>query len=212
MTTKDEQRARKREAAQRRAAVAAAGRAQARRRRLATRAGAAVAAVAVLALVAFGVARSGAADRGFQARYDSSTRQLNVSLPTFKGGTVSSAGLAGRPTVLNFYASWCTVCNREMPDFQAVHTALGPKVNFLGVNPQSNDSDSAQAEMVARTGVTYPTARDHNDDLLRLFNTSGALPTTLFIDATGRVVNVHNGGLDQTSLKAAMQQYLGITA
>lgn len=99
-----------------------------------------------------------------------------------------------------------------MPDFQAVHTALGPKVNFLGVNPQSNDSDSAQAEMVARTRVTYPTARDHNDDLLRLFNTSGALPTTLFIDATGRVVNVHNGGLDQTSLKAAVQQYLGITA
>jgi len=211
MAANDEQRARKRNVAQRRTAAAAADRARTRRRRLVTRGGVA-AGVAVLALVAFGVARSGTPDQGFQARYDSSSQQLSMSLPTFKGGSVTSATLAGRPTVVNFYASWCTVCNREMPDFQSVHTALGQKVNFLGVNPQSNDSDSAQADMVARTGVTYPTTRDHNDDLLRLFNTSGALPTTLFIDASGKVVNVHNGGLDQTSLKAAVAQYLGVAA
>ena len=212
MATNDEQRARKRDVAQRRAAAAPADRARTRRRRLVARGGGVAAGVAALALVAFGVARSGTPDQGFQARYDSSSQQLSMSLPTFKGGSVTSSTLAGRPTVLNFYASWCTVCNREMPDFQALHTALGQKVNFLGVNPQSNDSDSAQADMVARTGVTYPTARDHNDDLLRLFNTSGALPTTLFIDASGKVVNVHNGGLDQTSLKAAVAQYLGVAA
>ena len=208
----DEQRTRKRDAPQHRAAAAVADRARARRRRLVARGGIAASGVAVLALVAFGVARSGTPAQGFQARYVSSSQQLSLSLPTFQGGTVTSARLSGRPTVLNFYASWCGVCNREMPDFQAVHTALGQKVNFVGVNPQSNDSDSAQADMVARTGVTYPTARDHNDDLLRLFNTSGALPTTLFIDASGKVVNVHNGGLDQSSLKAAVAQYLGVAA
>lgn len=133
------------------------------------RSGIAAAAVAVLVLAAFAVARSGTPDKQFQARYDASTRQLSVSLPTFSGGTLSSAALAGKPTVLNFYASWCGVCHREMPDFQAVHIALGQRVNFVGVHPQSNDSDSSQAEMVARTGVPYPTVRDHNDDLLRLF-------------------------------------------
>lgn len=212
MATNDEQRARKRDTAERRAAALAASRAQARRRQLLARTGVAAAVVAVLALATFGVARSGTPDKAFQARYDSTSHQLSVSLPTFIGGTVSSAELAGKPTVLNFYASWCQVCDREMPDFQAVHTTLGSKVNFLGVNPQSNDSDEAQAAMVQRTGVRYPTARDHNDDLLRLFNTSGALPTTLFIDASGKVINVHNGGLDQTSLKAAVQQYLGVAA
>ncbi len=212
MATNDEQRAHKRDAAHRRAAAAAAGRTRARRRRLVARSGIAAAAVAVLVLAAFAIARSGTPDERFQARYDASTRQLSVSLPTFTGGTLSSAALAGKPTVLNFYASWCGVCNREMPDFQAVHIALGQGVNFVGVNPQSNDSDSSQAEMVARTGVTYPTVRDRNDDLLRLFNTSGALPTTLFIDASGKVVNVHNGGLDQVSLKSALQQYLGVAA
>ena len=212
MATNDDQRTRQRDLAQRRTAAAAAATDRARRRRLMVRGAGGVAGVAVLALVAFGVARSGVPDQGFQAHYDSSSQQLNVSLPAFKGGSVTSATLLGHPTVLNFYASWCGVCNREMPDFQAVHTTLGQKVNFLGVNPQSDDSDSAQAEMVARTGVSYPTARDHNDDLLRLFNTSGALPTTLFIDASGKVVNIHNGGLDQTSLKAAIKQYLGVAA
>ena len=212
MATNDEQRARKREAAQRRTTALKASQAKARRRRLLNRSGVAVGVLAVVALAAFAVVRAGATDKGFQARYDSATGQLSLSLPTFTGGTISSAELAGKPTVLNFYASWCQVCNREMPDFQAVHDTLGAKVNFLGVNPQSNDSDTAQAEMVHRTGIHYPTARDHHDDLLRLFNTSGALPTTLFIDASGKVVNVHNGGLDQSALKAAVQQYLGVAA
>jgi len=102
------------------------------------RSGIAAAAVAVLVLAAFPVARSGTPDKQFQARYDAPTRQLSVSLPTFTGGTLSSAALAGRPTVLNSYASWCGVCNREMPDFQALHIALGQRVNVFGVNPQSN--------------------------------------------------------------------------
>ena len=212
MATNDEQRARKREAAVRRTTALKASQAKARRRTLLTRSGVAAGVLAVVALAAFAIARTGTPDKGFQARYDDTTRQLSLSLPAFTGGTITSASLAGKPTVLNIYASWCQVCNREMPDFQAVHDTLGTKVNFLGVNPQSNDSDSAQAEMVRRTGVHYPTARDRNDDLLRLFNTSGALPTTVFIDAAGKVVNVHNGGLDQGALKAAVQQYLGVAA
>ena len=212
MATREEQHARKREAAGRRTAALKASQAKARRRKLLTRSGVAAGVLAVVVLAAFAVVRAGATDKGFQARYDSASGQLSLSLPAFTGGTITSASLAGKPTILNFYASWCQVCNREMPDFQAVHDTLGTKVNFLGVNPQSNDSDSAQAEMVRRTGVHYPTARDRNDDLLRLFNTSGALPTTVFIDAAGKVVNVHNGGLDQGALKAAVQQYLGVAA
>ena len=88
----------------------------------------------------------------------------------------------------------------------------GGVVAFLGVNPQSNDSDRAQAAMVRRTGVTYPTARDADDTLLRQFNTSGALPTTLFVSPDGRVVDVHNGGLDEASLQRLIATDLGVRA
>jgi hypothetical protein len=89
---------------------------------------------------------------------------------------------------------------------------LGDRVGFVGVNPQQgrSDTDAAQAAMVARTGITYPTARDADNQLLAHFNTSGALPTTLLIDATGHVVDVHNGGLNQADLQALIAQDLGV--
>jgi cytochrome c biogenesis protein CcmG/thiol:disulfide interchange protein DsbE len=143
--------------------------------------------------------------------FDRSSGQLAFDLPAFAGGRITSTSLAGTPLVLKFYASWCQVCNAEMPQFQRVHQALAGKVNFLGVNPQSNDTDVAQAAMVRRTGVTYPTARDAGDVLLTKFNTSGALPTTLLITASGRVVDVHNGGLDQAGLQGLIARDLGVT-
>lgn len=170
-----------------------------------------VAAAAVLALVGLGLSRAGQADAAEKVTYDPHSRELNYTLPTFAGGTIQSTTLRGRPAVINFYASWCEVCNAEMPAFQRVHASAGDAVAFVGVNPQTNDSDRRQAEMVTQTGVRYPTARDRNDKLLRTFNTTGALPTTLFIDAHGRVARVHNGGYDEPGLRAAIQEYLGVT-
>ena len=68
-----------------------------------------------------------------------------------------------------------------MPQFEATYRQLKDQVGFLGVNPQQggSDTDEAQADMVARTGVTYPTPRDAQNSLLSTFNTSGALPTTV---------------------------------
>lgn len=205
-----DKRGRQRDAASTRAEEARARARRQRRRRVATAVSAGLALAAVVVLAGVGLSRAGRGDPGARAAFDGSTRTLDFELPAFAGGTVSSADLRGRPAIVNFYASWCTVCDTELPDFQAVHEQAGDAITFLGVNPQSNDSDNAQAAMIKRTGIRFRTVRDRNDHLLRLFNTTGALPTTLFLDAQGRVVGTHNGGLDQTSLKAAIKQYLGV--
>ena len=51
------------------------------------------------------------------------------------------------PIVPNSCASWCTVCDRELPDFQRVSEQLAGRVQVLGANPQSNDTDRAQTHM-----------------------------------------------------------------
>lgn len=147
---------------------------------------------------------------GLTVSYDRDARQLDFRGPGFAGQTVDSDQLRGTPVVLNFYASWCAVCDRELPDFQRVSERLAGRVHVVGANPQSNDTTEAQATMTARAGVTYPTLPDPRDELLRQFNTTGGLPTTVFLDADGVVRKVHHGLLTEQLLLAEIAALLGV--
>lgn len=173
--------------------------------------GATAVALALAAAVAVSTSRGSAEADGMEVSYDRSAQVLAFSGPTFDGRTFDLAA-AGRPAVVNFYASWCAICDRELPDFQRVSEALAGEVQFVGVNPQSNDDDAAQAQMVRRGGVTYPTVRDADDALLREFNTTGGLPTTLFVDAGGIVRKVHHGLLTEQALRQTVADVLGVRA
>jgi len=142
--------------------------------------------------------------------FDRETGVLDFRASTFTGDTVDSSELRGTPVVLNFYASWCAICDRELPDFQRVSERLDGAVRVIGVNPQSNDTDDAQAAMIARNGVTFPTLRDPSDELLRQFNLTGGLPTTVFVDADGRVRKVHNGLLTEQLLLDEIRTSFGV--
>jgi peroxiredoxin len=160
--------------------------------------------------VAVSSASGSSSDGASSVTLDSASGVLDFRAPTFAGGTVDSADLRGTPVVLNFYASWCTICDRELPDFQRVSQRLDGRVQVIGVNPQSNDTDAAQAAMIERNGVTYPTVRDARDELLRTFNTTGGLPTTVFVDAEGVVRKVHNGLLTEQLLLDEIEASFGV--
>lgn len=157
-------------------------------------------ALAVAAVVAFTTTSRSSDAGGLAVTYDRDSGVLDFRGTTFDGDPIRSADLHGTPVVLNFYASWCTVCDRELPDFQRVAERLAGRVQLLGANPQSNDTDAAQRAMIERAGITYPTFPDPRDDLLRQFNTTGGLPTTVFISADGVVRKVHNGLLTEQLL------------
>ncbi|HMK09965.1 MAG TPA: TlpA disulfide reductase family protein, partial [Acidimicrobiales bacterium] len=100
----------------------------------------------------------------------------------FDGTKATFTDYRGTPLVVNFFASWCAPCVREMPDLQKVHSALGDKVAFLGMNNQDRASDG---EAIAKqAGVTYDLARDPNGDFLSAFG-GIVMPTTVFISADG---------------------------
>jgi len=181
-----------------------------RRRRPAV--GIAAAVALVLATVTALVVGTGDDEARSTVVYDRQTQVLEFTATTFDGQAVASQQLRGKPVVLNFYASWCTVCDRELPDFERVARQLDGQVAVLGANPQSNDTDQAQAAMIKRNGVTYTTFPDPTDELLRQFNTTGGLPTTVFIDADGVVRKVHNGLLTEALLLADIASVLGVRA
>lgn len=112
---------------------------------------------------------------------------------------------AGRPVVLNFFASWCVPCRHELPAFEALHERLGDRIAFLGVAHQDRREDAL--DLIAETGVTYPTGYDPAGDVARSYGLYG-MPTTVFIAADGEILATRTGELDASDLEAAIHDLL----
>jgi len=128
----------------------------------------------------------------------------DLELDGFSGGTVALTDYDGRPMVVNFFASWCVPCVREMPDFEAVHQELGDRVAFVGIDVQDS-LDDAQ-ELVDDTGVTYDLALDPSGDLLSAIG-GIQMPTTALVDADGVVIELVNGAMDADDLRGKLREH-----
>ena len=120
---------------------------------------------------------------------------------------VALADLQGRPVVVNFWASTCAPCVREMPALESVHQAAGDDVAFVGV--AVNDRVEAALELADRTGVTYPLVADADGSF---FVSAGAtlLPTTLVLDQDGTVVRRLVGEITADELVDVLADETGV--
>lgn len=121
-----------------------------------------------------------------------------VKLGTLTGnGTVSTATDRGKYTVVNFWASSCSACTTEMPDFEREYSELGGRVAFLGVDV--SDSTAAARAFAAKYGVTYPLATDPTGATAGRFRVT-ALPYTIIVSPTGKVLIRHPGAFTHDEL------------
>ena len=134
----------------------------------------------------------------------------NVRLEYLDGGVQELAEVAGvgTPVVLNFWASTCAPCVKEMPAMQSVSETFGDAVTFVGIDVQ--DTEEAGNEMVARTGVEYRNARDPKADIAAVYGAL-SLPRTVLIGGDGTVLAVHNGEMDAAAVTSMLNEH-GITA
>jgi thiol-disulfide isomerase/thioredoxin len=134
---------------------------------------------------------------------------LQVRMEGFAGGPAFTLpdDLGGRPLVLNVWASWCTPCRQEMPEFQAVYRQVGDRVGFLGLD-QTDQVDAAR-RFVAETGVTYRLAADPHGVAAVKLGVVG-LPTTLFVGADGALRGRRVGAMTADQLRAAIRTYLEV--
>ena len=121
--------------------------------------------------------------------------------------TISLAAFSGRPVVLNFWASWCVPCRRELPAFRAAHKEWGSRVAFVGMNYK--DSRRGGMAMLREFGITYPSGVDPEGDVGSAYRVIG-MPTTLFITGAGRILERHTGELRASDLRAALERLTAV--
>ena len=104
---------------------------------------------------------------------------------------------AGKPTLVNLWASWCAPCRAELPAFAAAQQR-SPELRFLFIN-QGEDAATVQRFVAAQPFALDGVWLDRGSRLGPAIGSTG-LPTTLFVDASGRVVERHVGMLSAPSL------------
>lgn len=128
----------------------------------------------------------------------------DASLITLQGTPQSIASLAhNRPLVVNLWATWCPPCRREMPVLAAAQQQA-PGVSFIFVN-QGENAVAVTKYLTASQLVLANVLLDPEKTLGQLLG-STALPTTLFFDAKGRLVDTHLGALSSASLASKMSK------
>lgn len=116
---------------------------------------------------------------------------------------------AGKPLVVNFWASTCASCITEMPAFEKVHRALSDKVGIVGID--ALDGVDAARTFAAKAGVTYPVWLDEGQATQLALKVS-VLPTTVFVSADGVVRKTSFGAFDEAKLRAAITEVFGASA
>lgn len=121
--------------------------------------------------------------------------------PTPAGADLDMATFLGRPLLLNFWATWCPPCVREMPlldRFHRAHAAQGWQVVGLAI-----DRPAAVREFLQRSAVSFPIGLagfDGTNLAKDLGNTAGGLPFSALFDARGELRDRHLGELQETDL------------
>lgn len=119
------------------------------------------------------------------------------------GGELVMESLRGKPLVVNFWASWCAPCVREMPEldrFRRTFASKGWQVVGLAI-----DNEAAVVQFLGRVRLGFPVALagiDGTELMMRLGNDKGGLPFTLVFDRQGSLVQRHLGETSYQQLEA----------
>lgn len=147
-------------------------------------------------------------DKNAELHFDEERPALGFRAPDFElqdmnGQSVRLSALRGKPVLLNFWASWCPPCRKEMPDLQEFFRQYGAKIHVIGIN--WNDQLSTVQEFLSQYGITYTNLLDTNGKIFVLYELTG-LPTSFFIDEDGIIRGKWLGSMSVADMIRAFQK------
>ncbi|HJU91455.1 MAG TPA: TlpA disulfide reductase family protein [Pyrinomonadaceae bacterium] len=136
-------------------------------------------------------------------------KEIELTLKDPFGTEQRLSSLKGRIVILNFWATYCIPCRKEMPDLAAIqneYAALG--VQVIGASTDESDDRDKVLQFVKETKVNFPIWMGASvADMIR-FGLGAALPGTVIIDREGRVAKVISGVIDKADIKKQIESML----
>ena len=157
---------------------------------------AAVASLIAIALVASGPAAP-AAPAGPRAAADPAAPAFSLPVLGQSAQKISLSDYAGKPLIVNFFASWCEPCQQETPLLARFYRAEHAKVAIVGLD--ENDVLGSAMSFTRKEGVGYPVGFDPEAVAASAYGVA-ALPQTFFLDARHRIVDRVFGAVTQADI------------
>ena len=135
-----------------------------------------------------------------------------VQAPDFTGelidGTsITLSELQGKPVIINFWATWCGPCVKEMPAFERLKDDFGDKIGIIAVN--CGDEAGTVKDFMEENGYTFPVVLDEEYSISMLYPTN-SIPYTVVVDAEGKVTHISTGALDADTMYERYKEALGV--
>jgi peroxiredoxin len=141
----------------------------------------------------------------------------NFTLEDLQGKKVSLSSFKGKAVVVDFWATWCAPCKVEIPWFEKLQDQYASQgLQIVGISADDLDKDDkAQnlkdkkeiADFVAKMHMNYPVLIDA-DSIAKPYGGLDALPTTFFIDRSGKVIAATLGLADRDEIEANIKKAL----
>ncbi|THF62131.1 TlpA disulfide reductase family protein [Pseudothauera rhizosphaerae] len=132
----------------------------------------------------------------------------DVAFTTLQGETLRTADLRGQVVLVNFWATTCTTCVKEMPELVRTHEKFAPR-GYRTIAVAMDYDPPAQVKAYAeRTGLPFTVALDARGEVARAFEGVRLTPTTFLIDKRGQIVQKYLGEPDFDKLHALLERLL----
>lgn len=131
-----------------------------------------------------------------------------VGFPMLAGENLSTSDLRGKVVLVNFWATSCAICMKEMPMLAATHRKYAPRGYATVAVAMSYDHPNFVAEYVRKNALPFHVALDISGDIARKFGDVRLTPTSFVIDRRGRILKQYLGAPGEAELQALLEKAL----